>query len=123
MNAETWASIGVSAVTGMSGVWAVRAARRTKRQENRDDFTAVTEQQGKAIERLEKRTDVLQTRADNAEARADKADSRLEGAMAAIGFLTGRVRGLSTYIRSAGLEPPAAPPIPDKAREFIHHDV
>lgn len=116
MNPETWASIGVSAVTGVSGVWAVRAARRTPRQEKRDDFTAVTDRMNGEIKRQGVRITELET-TTGAQSR------RLEGAGVAIAYLIGRVRELHGYIRSVGMEPPTAEPIPEKAREFIHHDV
>ena len=62
-------------------------------------------------------------RADELEAAAEVQEKRLEGAGVAITYLIGRVRGLTDWVRSAGLEPPTAPPIPERAREFIHHDV
>ncbi|MEU8839913.1 hypothetical protein AB0D97_12400 [Streptomyces roseus] len=123
MNVETWASVGVSLATGVCGAWAARAARRTPRQEKRDDFTAITDRLNGEIERHAKLIDLLQRRADQAEERADHADRRLEGAMAAVAYLIDRVRGLSGYIRSTGMEPPAAAPIPTAAREFINNDM
>ncbi|MFG2412262.1 hypothetical protein [Streptomyces goshikiensis] len=116
MNAETWASVGVSVVTGASGVWAVRAARRTPRQEKRDDFTAVTDRMNGEIVRQGKQIEGL-------EIRADRAERRVEGAGVAIAYLIGRVRELHGYIRSVGMEPPTAEPIPEAARDFIHHDM
>lgn len=114
MNAETLASIGVSVATAGAGVWAARSARRTPRQEKRDDFTAVTEQQGKAIERLEKRVELR-------EAEAEKQRERISDQDEAIGWLIVRVRGLVGHIRKAGLEPPAPEPLSDRARQYIHH--
>lgn len=114
MSIETWASVGVSVATAGAGVWAARAARRTPRQEKRDDFVAVTEQQGKAIERLEKR---IQLR----EAEAEKQRERIADQDEAIGWLLGRVRGLVLHIRRAGLEPPVPAPLSDRARQYIHH--
>ncbi|MFC9268898.1 hypothetical protein ACFTXJ_14145 [Streptomyces zhihengii] len=67
--------------------------------------------------------DRQEQRIEELEQNADRQDQRLEGAGVAISYLIGRVRGLTTWIRSSGLEPPAAEPIPDRAREFIHHDV
>src|SRR4051812_36448046 len=55
MTVDTWIQAGLALVGAGGGVVAARSARRTKRQENRDDFLAVTTQQGKAIERLEAR--------------------------------------------------------------------
>ncbi|WP_338676395.1 hypothetical protein V1460_28030 [Streptomyces sp. SCSIO 30461] len=114
MSAEFWASIGVYAATAGAGVWAARSARRTPKQERRDDFIAITDQQGKAIERLEKR---VQLREAEAEAEAQRIADQDE----AIGWLLGRVRGLVLYIRKAGLEPPAAEPLSERAARYIHH--
>ncbi|MFF5445504.1 hypothetical protein [Streptomyces sp. NPDC012888] len=116
MSAETWASIGVTGATAVAGIFAGRAARRTRRQESRDDFTAVTEAMGKELARQAGDIKALRERADVAE-------NRVEGAVVAVGYLIERVRGLSVLIRSVGMEPPKAPPIPDKAREFIHHEI
>lgn len=104
----------MSAVTGVCGVWAARSARRTPKQERRDDFTAVTEQQGKAIERLERRV-------EKGEVEAEKQRARISDQDEAIGWLLNRVRGLVGYIRTAGLEPPAPDPMSERARQYIHH--
>jgi hypothetical protein len=116
MNVETWASVGISVATGVCGVWAARAARRTPRQEKRDDFTAVTDRMSGEITRQGHRITELETT-------TGVQNRRLEGAGVAIAYLIGRVRELHGYIRSVGMEPPTAQPIPEKAREFIHHDV
>lgn len=116
MNPETVASIAVTVVTGVTGVWAARAARRTPRQEKRDDFAAVTDRMNGEISRQGLRITELETT-------TGVQNRRLEGAGVAIAYLIGRVRELHGYIRSVGMEPPTAEPIPEKAREFIHHDV
>ena len=114
MNAESWAQISVTIATAGAGVWAARSARRTPRQEKRDDFIAITTQQGAAIERLEKRVQLR-------EAEAEKQRQRIADQDEAIGWLLGRVRGLVLYIRKAGLEPPAAEPMSERASQYIHH--
>ncbi|MFF3324983.1 hypothetical protein [Streptomyces sp. NPDC002889] len=114
MNPETWASVGVSVATAGAGVWAARSARRTPKQERRDDFVAITEQQGKAIERLERRVQLR-------EAEAETQRQRIADQDEAIGWLVGRVRGLVLHIRRAGLEPPTAEPLSERARQYIHH--
>lgn len=114
MSPETWASIVVSIATAGAGVWAARSARRTPRQEKRDDFVAVTEQQGKAIVRLEQRV-------ERSEAEAEKQRQRITEQDDAIGWLLNRVRGLVGYIRQSGLEPPAPDPMSERARQYIHH--
>lgn len=107
MSPETWASIGVSAVTGGCGVWAARAARRTPRQERRDDFTTVKDA-------LNQRIDQLGTeQAAQRQIIGDQAE--------ALRYLVLRVRSLVAYIRKAGMEPPAPPPMSDRAREYLHH--
>ncbi|MFB6805495.1 hypothetical protein [Streptomyces sp. NPDC056387] len=112
MNAETWASIGVSAVTGVCGVWAATAARRTPRQERRDDFTAISEQQGKAIERLESRIKLRET---EAEVQREKLSENDE----AIAWLLVRIRDLVGSIRKSGAEPPAPRPMSARAARVL----
>lgn len=114
MGPELIASIAVSLVTGGSAVWAARAARRTPKQERRDDFTAISEQQGKAIERLEKRIAMR-------EAEAEKQRERITDQDEAIGWLLHRVRSLVSYVRKAGLEPPVAEPMSERAARFIRN--
>lgn len=115
MSAEFWASIGVSVATAGAGVWAARSARRTPKQERRDDFTAITEQQGKAIVRLEQRV-------ERGEAEVEKQRERIGDQDEAIGWLLNRVRGLVSYIRTnTALEPPAPEPMSERARKYIHH--
>lgn len=116
MNAETWASIGVSAVTGLSGVWAVRAARRTPRQEKRDDFTVVTK---------EIRTSLADVKKELAAQKAESArqDDRITDQALALEWLQRRLRDILARVRQAGLEVPPAEPIPERARKHIHIDV
>ncbi|GAA3384526.1 hypothetical protein [Streptomyces racemochromogenes] len=116
MSAETWASIGVTGATAMAGIFAGRAARRTRRQESRDDFSAVTDRMDKELQRQGGEIKALRDRAAASE-------KQVEGALVAVSYLIDRVRGLTVHIRSLGMEPPAAPPIPDRAREFINHDL
>lgn len=119
MNAETWASIGVSTVTGLSGVWAVRAARRTPKQERRDDFTAVSaqqaaisDQQGRAIERLERRVEQGETKAAAQQERLAECDE-------AIAWLLVRIRDLVGAIRKSDSEPPAQRPMSVRAARVL----
>ncbi|MFC8273734.1 hypothetical protein ACFUJR_14675 [Streptomyces sp. NPDC057271] len=119
MSVEMWTAVS-SGVVGVASagaaVWSGRAARRTRRDHRRDDFSVVTDAMRKEISRQGQRIDEL-------EQVADRQDQRLEGAGVAISYLIERVRGLTTWVRGAGLEPPAAPPVPQRAREFIHHDL
>lgn len=114
MNVDSWAQLGVTVATAGAGVWAARAARRTPRQEKRDDFTAVTEQQNKAIGRLEQRI-------EKREAEAEKQRDQIVGQGAAISWLVTDRHSLVGYIRKAGMEPPAPRPIPARARPFLDH--
>ncbi|HEY9374919.1 hypothetical protein [Streptomyces sp.] len=107
MSPETWASIGVSAVTGVCGVWAARAARRTPRQEKRDDFTTIK--------------DALNERIVKLEVDAAKQQDQITGQGAAISWLVTDRHSLVGYIRKAGLEPPAPRPIPVRARPYLDH--
>lgn len=107
MSPETWASIGVSAVTGFCGVWAARAARRTPRQEKRDDFTVIR--------------DSLQTQIDGLKRDAASQQDQIIGQGAAISWLVTDRHSLVGYIRKSGLEPPAPRPIPLRARPYLDH--
>lgn len=114
MTVDTWIQAGLAVVGTAGGVVAARSARRTKRQESRDDFLAITTQQGKAIERLEGRVQRQETEAEKQRERIGDQDE-------AIGWLLHRVRSLVSHIKKAGLEAPAAEPMSDRARQYIHH--
>ena len=114
MTADTWVQGALALVGTIGGVVAARSARRTKRQEFRDDFTAITDQQGKAIERLESR--VLRQ-----ETEAEKQRQRIGDQDEAIGWLLYRVRSLVSHIKKAGLEPPAAEPMSEPAARYIRN--
>ncbi|MDX2538571.1 hypothetical protein [Streptomyces scabiei] len=100
-----WLQAGLTAATAIGAAVAGRAARRTKRQEKRDDFTVVTGRMDKEIKRLEKRQGEQQ--------------EQLTGQGAAISWLVVDRRALVSYIRKAGLEPPLPRPIPVRARPFL----
>jgi hypothetical protein len=93
-------------------VWAATAARRTPRQERRDDFTAISEQQGKAIERLETRIKLRET---EAEVQREKLSENDE----AIAWLLVRIRDLVGSIRKSGAEPPAPRPMSARAARVL----
>lgn len=113
MSPDAIASMMAAVATGGFAAWGARSARRTKRQERRDDFTAITEQQGKAIERLEKRIALR-------EAEAEQQKIRLTGQDFTIRYLTGWVRSLYGYMRKTGIEPPGAPqPMPTEVRQYL----
>ncbi|WP_445520413.1 hypothetical protein [Streptomyces sp. NEAU-174] len=114
MGVDTWVQAGMGLVGAVGGIVAARSARRTRRQERRDDFSAVTGQMEKTIQRLEKRMEDRETEAERQRERIGQQD-------AAIGWLLGRVRGLTGYIRQRGMEPPAPNPIPTEAREYIRN--
>lgn len=114
MSPEIVASIVVSALTGVCGVWAARSARRTPRQEKRDDFTVVTDRLDKDIERLQRRISEQESESEKHRLRISEQDE-------AIGWLLARLRGLTSYIRSAGMAPPPPEPMPERVRKYIHH--
>ena len=114
MTADTWVQAALALVGAGGGVVAARSARRTKRQERRDDFLAITEQQGKAIERLEGRIQRQETEAEKQRERIGDQDE-------AIGWLLHRVRSLVSHIKKAGLEAPPAEPMSERASKYIHH--
>jgi hypothetical protein len=96
----------VAALTAGGGIGVGRAARRSPRQERRDDFAAVTKRLDRDIERLE--------------GRITRQDTQISGQTSAIGHLSGWVRTLVLFTRASGLEPPPQPPVPDEAKPFLH---
>ena len=114
MSPDSYITLGATVVTGGFAAWGARSARRTKRDHRRDDFTAVTEQQGKAIARLEQRI-------ERGEVEAEKQRDQITGQGAAISWLVTDRHSLVGYIRKAGMEPPAPRPIPARARPFLDH--
>jgi chromosome segregation ATPase len=117
MNPETWASIGVTSVTAVVGLFAGRAARRSKRQESRDDFTTVTK---------EIRTSLTEVKTELAKQKAEteKQAERITDQALALGWLQHRLREIVSHVRDRGMELPAASePIPERARKHIHIDV
>lgn len=107
MNVDTWVQVGAGTATTVAAAFVGRAARRTRRQENRDDFTVVKDALNQRIDRL---------------VTEQEAQRRLVGDQAeALNYLVLRVRSLVSYIRKAGMEPPAPPPIPDRVRDYLHH--
>lgn len=107
MAVDTWIQAGMALVAAAGGVVSARSARRTKRQERRDDFTVVTDRMNEEIKRQGEKLDSQQ--------------EQLTGQAAAISWLVTDRRMLVSCIRQAGLEPPAARPIPERARPYLDH--
>ena len=107
MGVETWVSAGMTALTVVGGVVTARAARRTKRQEKRDDFTAIK--------------DALNERIDDLKEDLVGQQEQITGQGAAIAWLIDDRGRLVGYIRTAGMEPPAPRPIPARARPHLEH--
>lgn len=101
-----WTNMGVAALTAAGTLGVARAARRSPRQEKRDDFTAVTARLDKDITRLE--------------GRITRQDTQINGQAVAIGHLSGWVRTLVLFTRASGLEPPPPPSVPDEAKPYLH---
>ena len=112
MSVDTWVQAGMAVVAAVGGVVSARSARRTKRQESRDDFLAITTQQGNAIQRLE-------ARVQRQETEAEKQRERIADQDEAIGWLLHRVRTLVAHIKKAGMEPPTADPMSDRAARYV----
>jgi tetrahydromethanopterin S-methyltransferase subunit G len=102
-----WTTIIVSAIAAFGSTMVGRAAKRTPRQEKRDDFEKVTQRLDKDIERLE--------------GRISRQDMQISGQTSAIGYLSGWVRTLVLFTRAQGLEPPAPPFVPDDAKPYLHN--
>lgn len=112
MTVDTWIQAGLALVGTGGGVVAARAARRTKRQEKRDDFTAVKEA-------LNERIDDLKEDVVGQQAQITGQQEQITGQGAAISWLVIDRRSLVSYIRGRGLEPPAPRPIPERARPYL----
>lgn len=119
MNVDTWVQVGAGTATTVAAAWVGRAARRTRRQESRDDFTAVSrqqaainKQQAEAIGRLENR---VRLREEEAEAQRERIAEFDEG----VAWLLTRVRDLVTAIRKTGAEPPPARPMSARAARIL----
>lgn len=91
--------------TGGFAAWAARSAKRTKRQENRDDFTEIKKALNERIDDLKK--DMVGQQ------------EQITGQGAAISWLVVDRRSLVITIRNAGLKPPSPRPIPDRARPYL----
>lgn len=112
MTPDTWAQVAAAGVTTVAGAFVGRAARRSRRQENRDDFVVISEQQGRAIERLEKRV-------QQGESKAEAQQERLAENDEAIAWALVRIRDLVAYIRKSGGEPPAPRPMSARAARVL----
>jgi len=113
---DFWAAasaVGVSVVTAGGVIYTARAGRRTARQEQRDDFRAVTARMDKELRRLGDRL-------DEQELESVQQRARLAGQEYSIRYLAGWVRSMVGFIRASGLEPPPAPrPVPEDVRPFL----
>lgn len=109
---NTIASVLGTVATGGLAAWAARSAKRTKPQEKRDDFTAVTDRMEKEIGRQGSRITEL-------ESDSVVKQDQITGQGAAISWLVVDRRSLVSYIRRSGLEPPLARPIPERARPYL----
>ncbi|MFD9256918.1 hypothetical protein [Streptomyces sp. NPDC059538] len=107
MNPDTWVQLGAGTATTVAAAFVGRAARRSRRQENRDDFTVIKDALNGRIDELKDEME------DQRKLVGDQAE--------ALGYLVVRVRSLVAYIRKAGLEPPPPPPMSDRVRDYLHH--
>lgn len=112
MAMDTWIQAGMAVIAAAGGVVSARSARRTKRQERRDDFTVVTDRMEREIGRQGERIDEL-------EAADAVKQEQITGQGAAISWLVMDRRSLVATIRGAGLKPPMPRPIPDRARPYL----
>ncbi|MEU2075409.1 hypothetical protein [Streptomyces sp. NPDC013489] len=110
------ATIAAAVASAGAAAWSGRAARRTARDHRRDDFSTVMK---------EIRTSLTEVKKELADQKAESARQaeRLTDQDLALGWMQNRLRDLVSYIRRAGMEPPAAEPIPERARKHIHIDV
>lgn len=107
-------AIVVSGVTAAGGfATAVVGRRQPRSTSRRDDFKAITDNQSKAIERLERRL-------DEAEAEAERDRRRIADQDFALRYLASWIRELVAHIRRLGAVPPEpVQPVPEEARPYI----
>ncbi|MER5461686.1 hypothetical protein ABT010_13550 [Streptomyces sp. NPDC002668] len=112
MTPDAFITVGATVLTGGFAAWGARSARRTKRQENRDDFTEIK----KAL-----REQAAELKGQAAELKTDMArqQDQINGQGAAISWLVVDRRSLVGVIRKAGLKPPVPRPIPERARPYL----
>ena len=114
MTVDTWIQAALAVVGTAGGVVAARSARRTKRQERRDDFTEIKKA-------LNERIDDLKEDVVGQQVQITGQQEQLTGQGAAIAWLVDDRGRLVGYIRTAGLEPPAPRPIPARALPYLNH--
>lgn len=114
MGPDSIITVAATVVTGGFAAWGARSARRTKRQENRDDFTEIKRALNERIDGM--KTDLSQQKSDLA-----GQQDQITGQGAAIAWLVTDRRSLVSTIRNAGLKPPSPRPIPERARPFLDH--
>lgn len=112
MSFDSIASVVGTVATGGLAAWAARSAKRTKRQENRDDFAAIKDALNERIDGM--KSDLAQQKQDLA-----GQQEQITGQGAAISWLVVDRRSLVGYIRGAGMEPPMPRPIPDRAKPYL----
>jgi chromosome segregation ATPase len=119
MSAETWAQVGLTGAAAIASAFAGRAARRSKRQENRDDFTAVSQQQAAVVEQQGRAIERLERRVEQGEVKAAAQQERLAECDEAIAWLLVRIRDLVGAIRKSDSEPPAPRPMSARAARVL----
>ncbi|MER7953830.1 hypothetical protein [Streptomyces sp. NPDC096030] len=110
MSGDTWTAVSTvvaAVVSAGAAAWSGRAARRTRRDHRRDDFTVIRDSLNDRIEKLETAAVTQQ--------------EQITGQGAAISWLVTDRHGLVGLIRRSGLEPPAPRPIPVRARPYLDH--
>jgi len=112
MGVDTWVQAGMAVVAAVGGVVSARSARRTKRQEKRDDFTEIKTA-------LNERIDDLKEDIAGQQVQITGQQEQITGQGAAISWLVVDRRSLVGYIRKSGLEPPMPRPIPERARPYL----
>ncbi|KAB1146843.1 hypothetical protein F7R91_14805 [Streptomyces luteolifulvus] len=107
MSPDAFITVGATVLSGGFAAWGARSARRTRRQENRDDFAAIK--------------DALNERIDGMKQDLAVQQEQITGQGAAIAWLVTDRRSLVSTIRNAGLKPPAPRTIPERARPYLDH--
>jgi hypothetical protein len=118
-------ALGVAGVTAAGGIVTAVVGRRQPRGESRRaDFTLLTAQHRKEIERLDRRVDELESDAERDRERAQRDRQKIHAQDYALRYMAGWLKDLVSYIRHSGLEPPSPPqPMPDEVRPYVHDGV
>lgn len=117
MGPEMWTAlsgVAVAALTVLGTVWVAKSGRKTAQEELRENFSTFTKALNEELGRV---------KADLGEQKEEavRQRKRIGDQDAALNYLRRRIGVLVTYIRKAGMEPPAPEPMPERVQDYLDH--